>query len=261
MLAQVSAALACCIAAAGGAPAPVFDTPVHQWDDGYGHTGAKSRPFVLHQVVSGPNYFMKHDSTCYFKCIRRYAQQQGYGYALDTSTSGKRFKMWEKAKFIAGTMQLLENDDWLVYVDGDACIADRMRFLETVVADAEARNQGRKCSLIGQDSPHVINAGFLMFKKDGVGDRFAADWYAAMPPSTSSRLHDQFFMHVLLMKYGVFELGMTQSDYGRPDVLKAVDTNGDGTTSKDEFNSWLARLNTTGVWPNENTEKSYMQSC
>lgn len=136
-----------------------------------------------------------------------------------------------------------------------------MRFLETVVADAEARNQGRKCSLIGQDSPHVINAGFLMFKKDGVGDRFAADWYAAMPPSTSSRLHDQFFMHVLLMKYGVFELGMTQSDYGRPDVLKAVDTNGDGTTSKDEFNSWLARLNTTGVWPNENTEKSYMQSC
>lgn len=116
MLAQVSAALACCIAAAGGAPAPVFDTPVHQWDDGYGHTGAKSRPFVLHQVVSGPNYFMKHDSTCYFKCIRRYAQQQGYGYALDTSTSGKRFKMWEKAKFIAGTMQLLENDDWLVYV-------------------------------------------------------------------------------------------------------------------------------------------------
>ena len=177
-----------------------------------GQTGVKPRPFLLHQVID-KKFLRSHESMCFTKCVRSYAKAHGYGYKVSSDFDTSRgFRIRTKPEKIAAEIQLLAPDEWLVYVDADACIADPLRWLETVVEEAEARNGGRKCSLIGQDSPHVINAGFLMFKKDGVGDKFAADWTAVMPLSVNRKLHDQFFLHALLMQYGVFELGMKQSD-------------------------------------------------
>jgi hypothetical protein len=112
-----------------------------------------------------------------------------------------QFQIRIKPELIAKEMQTLEHGDWLVYIDTDACIADKSRSFETIVAAAETQNSGRKCSFIAQDSPHVVNAGFLMFRKDGVGDALTQAWSDLMPPGINPNMHDQFFLHQTLMEY------------------------------------------------------------
>jgi hypothetical protein len=170
-------------------------------------TTTRNPRFQVFQVANTERLHQQ-ESRCFTRCVRTYAQAHNYSYKVGDFVADQRnpFQIRIKPALIAVEMATIEYGDWLVYIDTDACIADQDRLFETIVAAAEERNGGQKCSFIAQDSPHVINAGFLMFRKDGVGDALAHAWNKSMPPGINPNFHDQFFLQFKLMEYAKADL-------------------------------------------------------
>jgi len=68
---------------------------------------------------------------------------------------------------------------WLVYIDVDVFIYDFTIPLETYIQqsyDVYTANSSQPCSIVGQDGPTTINAGFFFVRFSPVGYQFIRHW-------------------------------------------------------------------------------------
>ena len=75
-----------------------------------------------------------------------------------------------KVLCILTEINLLPENDWIVFLDLDVAVCDRDRNLRELMTDPT-------CHIIAQDHDWTINTGFLMFKNNNFTRDLIQKWY------------------------------------------------------------------------------------